>query len=345
MENKLSNDNRPRDVSTDEEGIVVITSYDVPSNHFSETNSFKGVDTDVERFLGMCEKQFDYFVTFYSSEKRRVEFIEVRLGKATEWYYIFQGKSQKDNPDSKSLLNELEVYYLTNLPNSLKLKRLKELSHKWDNAVDFVTKFKLYTTQLNIPEIIQLELLEERIHPFIKEKLLNLEPKRRNIDSYCKMLITYDNERDKHWNLNNYLKWKSSSSNNETFNNKKIKNWNENQNPVKLGTTIIIEKTNPRKKPEVGFLALAGNPTTEPSFIHTPLGNIPRLFIRIKMCIMLPSTGDFKEILAILNTGSGIDMINDELVEELVLPLLPNHTKASGRILGICFGIHRNRWL
>ena len=170
-ERATNSNDLPRPVSTDADGNVVMTSYDVPSNHLDSSNSFKGNDTDVERFLSMCEKQFTYYVNFYSSEKKRVEFIETHLGSATEWYYTFLSSKQKENPDSQQLLKELENYYLTNLPDSLKFKRLKGLSHKWGNAVDFVTKFKLYATQLQIPEIIQLELFEDRVHPLVKKKL------------------------------------------------------------------------------------------------------------------------------------------------------------------------------
>ncbi|OUM63128.1 hypothetical protein PIROE2DRAFT_61462 [Piromyces sp. E2] len=56
IKNSLDSNNNSNKLSTDGDGSVVITSYDVPTNHFSDTNSFKGVDSDVERFLGMCEK-------------------------------------------------------------------------------------------------------------------------------------------------------------------------------------------------------------------------------------------------------------------------------------------------
>ena len=56
-------------ITTDDNGDIIINSYDVPSNHFDNSNSFKGKDTDVERFLSMCEKQFNYYAKFYSSEK------------------------------------------------------------------------------------------------------------------------------------------------------------------------------------------------------------------------------------------------------------------------------------
>eukprot|EP00833_Pecoramyces_ruminatium_P018190 jgi/Orpsp1_1/1192222/evm.model.d7180000091477.1 len=190
-------------VSTDNNGNVVMTSYDVPSNHFDDTNAFKGKDTDVERFITMCEKQFNYYVNFYASEKKRIEFIEAHLGPASEWYFTFHGNKQKEDPNSGQLLEELEKNYLTNLPDSLKLKRLEELSHKWGNAVDFVTKFKLYATQLKIPEILQLQFFEDRVHPWVKRRLMDLEPNRRTIENYSQMLINYDNEKDRYWNFDN----------------------------------------------------------------------------------------------------------------------------------------------
>ena len=200
-ERTLVNRSPSQSISTDDDGNVVLTSYDVPSNHFDNTNAFKGKDTDVERFLTMCEKQFKYYVKFYSTEEKRVEFIESHLGPASEWYFTFLGNKQKENPNSKLLLDELEKYYLTNLPDSLKLKRLKELTHRWGNAVDFVTRFKLYSTQLQIPEILQLQFFEDRVHPFVKRKLMDLEPQRRTIENYSQMLISYDNERDRHWDF------------------------------------------------------------------------------------------------------------------------------------------------
>jgi len=108
---------------------------------------------------------------------------------------------QIEHPDSKLLLGELKKFYLTDLPDSLKFKRLKELNHKWGNASEFVAKFKLYATQLKIPEIVQMELFEDRVNPLVKRKLQDLEPQRRNIDTYSSMLMTYDNERDRHWSF------------------------------------------------------------------------------------------------------------------------------------------------
>ena len=129
-------------------------------------------------------------------------------------------------------MKELESYYLTNLPESLKFKRLKELSHKWGNAVDFVTKFKLYATQLKLPEIFQVELFEDKVHPMIKKKFLNLEPERRTIENYSKMLIAYDNEKERHWDLENH-KRKNNYSN--LHQHKKFKPWNKNNNSKNKG--------------------------------------------------------------------------------------------------------------
>ncbi|OUM62324.1 hypothetical protein PIROE2DRAFT_11425 [Piromyces sp. E2] len=176
-----------------------MTSYDVPANHFDDTNAFKEKDTDVERFLTMCEKHISYFFNFYSSEKKRVKFIEAYLGPASEWYFTFLGKRQKENPDSQLLLDE------------------------WGNAVEFVTRFKLYATQLQIPEIL-LQFFEDRVHPLVRRKLMDLEPQRRNIENYSQILISYDNEKDRHWNLEN--KKNNSSDELKTNKNKKHKLFN-----------------------------------------------------------------------------------------------------------------------
>ena len=135
-------------------------------------------------------------------------------------------EKQRENPDLELLLDELRKFHLTDLPDSLKLKRLKELKHKWGNASDFVTKFKLYATQLQIPEILQLELFEDRVHPLVKKKLLDLEPQRRTIDNYSSMLITYDSERDRHWDFDPN-KRKSNSADKEQRKKKKFKSWKE----------------------------------------------------------------------------------------------------------------------
>jgi len=197
----LSNNDTNTGNNIDGNGEIVITSLEIPSNHLDSSNSFKGKDTDVERFLSMCYRQFEYYERFYKSEKKRVEFIESHLGTASDWYYTYMSGKQIGHPDSKLLLGELKKFYLTDLPDSLKYKRLKELNHKWGNASEFVAKFKLYATQLKIPEIVQLELFEDRVNPLVKRKLQDLEPLRRNIDTYSSMLMTYDNERDRHWSF------------------------------------------------------------------------------------------------------------------------------------------------
>jgi len=92
-------------VRTDEDGDVVMISYDTSSNHLSSTNSFKGKDTDVERFVNMCEREFNFYVNFYSSEKKKVEFIESHLAPASDWYYMFLGESQKIKPDASLVFN------------------------------------------------------------------------------------------------------------------------------------------------------------------------------------------------------------------------------------------------
>lgn len=123
----------------------------------------------------------------------------------------------------------MKKFYLTDLPDSLKFKSLKELKHKCGNAVDFVTRFKLYSTQLQIPEIVQLELFEDQVNPLVKKKLLDLEPQRRTIDIYSRMLITYDSERDRHWD-NEATKRKGDSLE-ELNRRKKYKSWHKRYTP------------------------------------------------------------------------------------------------------------------
>ena len=131
-------------VRTDDDGDVVMSSYDTPSNHLSSANSFKGKDTDVERFVNICERQFKFYVNFYSSGKKKVEFIESHLGPAFDWYYMFLGESQKIKPGASLVLTGLSDYYLNQTPASMKWTNLISLEHKWGKSVDFVTKFRLY---------------------------------------------------------------------------------------------------------------------------------------------------------------------------------------------------------
>ncbi|OUM57846.1 hypothetical protein PIROE2DRAFT_64776 [Piromyces sp. E2] len=147
----------------------------------------------------MGKRQFGFYTNFYKSEKKKVEFIEAHLGSASEWYYIFMSEKQREEPNSGLLLEELAKYFSTNIPDNLKLSRLLKLSHRWGNAVEFVTKFKLYSTQLAIPNVLQIRLFEERVNPLVKKKLMDLEPKNRTIENYSEMLITYDTERERHW--------------------------------------------------------------------------------------------------------------------------------------------------
>jgi len=232
LKEKLNRENLKTTSGTNKDGDIVITSLDIPSNHLDSSNSFKGKDTDVERFISMCYRQFDYYVKFYESEKKRVEFIESHLGTASEWYYTYICESQRGHPNSKLLLDEFKKFHLTDLPDSLKFKRLKELRHKWGNSSDFVTKFKLYATQLKIPEILQLELFEDRVHPLVKRKLQDLEPQRRTIETYSNMLMTYDNERDRHWNLES-TKRKQNFSEEHQGKRKKFKLWNKKETSSK----------------------------------------------------------------------------------------------------------------
>jgi len=80
----------------------------------------------------------------------------------------------------------------------MKWTNLISLEHKWGKSVDFVTKFRLYSTQLKLPEVVQLQIFEDRINPLIRTKLINLPTNERNIENYCKTLMTYDSERDRH---------------------------------------------------------------------------------------------------------------------------------------------------
>ncbi|OUM62321.1 hypothetical protein PIROE2DRAFT_61975 [Piromyces sp. E2] len=126
------NNSSSKSTATDPSGEIVITSYDIPPNHLDNSNSFKGKDTDVERFLAMCKRQFGFYTNFYKSEKKRVEFIEAHLGSASEWYYIFMSEKQREEPNSGLLLEELAKYFSTNIPDNLKLSRLLKLSHRWE---------------------------------------------------------------------------------------------------------------------------------------------------------------------------------------------------------------------
>ncbi|OUM56399.1 hypothetical protein PIROE2DRAFT_19007 [Piromyces sp. E2] len=150
------NNSSSNSTTTNSSGKIVITSYNIPSNHLDNSNSFKGKDTDVERFLAMCKRQFGFYTNFYTLEKKRVEFIEAHLGSASEWYYIFMSEKQREKPNSGLLLGELAKYFSTNIPDNIKLNCLLKLSHRWGNAVEFVTKFKLYSTQLAIPNVLQI---------------------------------------------------------------------------------------------------------------------------------------------------------------------------------------------
>jgi len=69
----LSNNDTNTGNNIDGNGEIVITSLEIPSNHLDSSNSFKGKDTDVERFLSMCYRQFEYYERFYKSEKKRVD--------------------------------------------------------------------------------------------------------------------------------------------------------------------------------------------------------------------------------------------------------------------------------
>ena len=243
LKEEINRENTNTISGTNENGDIIITSLDIPPNHLDSSNAFKGKDVDVERFISMCRRQFGYYEKFYVSEKKRVEFIEAHLGTASEWYYTYMCDKQNEHPDSESLLSELKKFHLTDLPDSLKFKRLKELKHKWGNASDFVTKFKLYATQLNIPEIVQLELFEDRVNPLVKKKLQDLEPQRRTIETYSSMLMTYDNERDRHWNFEQ-PKRKNSFREEDQGKRKKFKSWKNRNFTQKYEDNKNNEKKN-----------------------------------------------------------------------------------------------------
>eukprot|EP00833_Pecoramyces_ruminatium_P003980 jgi/Orpsp1_1/1178012/evm.model.c7180000063721.1 len=54
---------------------------------------------------------------------------------------------------------------------------------------------------------------------------------------------------------------------------------------------------------------------------------ISGIFIQVELWIQIPSTGENKEISAILDTGSSVNMVNEDLAYEWEIPLLPSRTK------------------
>eukprot|EP00833_Pecoramyces_ruminatium_P001200 jgi/Orpsp1_1/1175232/evm.model.c7180000053105.1 len=304
-------------IITDENGELIINSDDIPSNHLDSSNAFKCKDTDVDRFLSMCRRQFNYYEKFYSFEKKRVEFIEAHLGSASDWYYTFMSQDQNEHPDSGILLEELAKYYSTDIPDSLKLRKLLNLKHKWGNAVDFTTKFKLYSTQLQVPEILQLRLFEDRVQPFVKTKLLNLEPNSRTIENYSRMLVTYDNERYRHWSAESLKRNISQISSVENRTKKKFKSWNKSK------ATIDFNE----KKLTYGFSASnTENPSIpKPSYINSSV-EIPNIFIQVNIGMLHPGTAEILHTVAILDPGSAVNLINYQLAEDWELPLIPDTT-------------------
>lgn len=161
----------------------------------------------------------------------------------------------------------LKGFHLTDLPDSLKFKKLKKFRHKWGKASDFVTEFKLYATQLNIPEILQLELFEDRVNPLDKSKLQDLEdlePQRRTIETYSYMLMTYDNKRDRHWNLESTKRKRSFS---EEYQGKKNSNHGIKKNPhlrmkkIKMvilvaSVTVIITQNMKRTRNQITIIII-----------------------------------------------------------------------------------------
>ncbi|OUM56335.1 hypothetical protein PIROE2DRAFT_65590 [Piromyces sp. E2] len=199
---KEQNDSPDSSSSVDSDGDTPMKLYDLPQNHLTGGDSFKGTELDLDRFKTMCRRQFHYYDSYYSNEKKRVEFIESHLGPATTWFHAMYEEDQLLNLDSKTILDDLTSYYFTDLPEVLKLRKLRKLSHKWGNAVDFIAKFKLYSKSLNIPEILQLEFFEEQVQPLVKKKLLELDPNKRNMETYCRMLVNLDCNRERFWDSN-----------------------------------------------------------------------------------------------------------------------------------------------
>ena len=70
-----------------------------------------------------------------------------------------------------------------------------------------------------------------------------------------------------------------------------------------------------------------GNPTKTFSFINTSSEIIPRIFIQIKSWISIPYTGELKEVVTILDTGSGVNLVNENLAYDWGLPLLATQNK------------------
>jgi len=50
--------------------------------------------------------------------------------------------------------------------------------------------------------------------------------------------------------------------------------------------------------------------------MNTPLGSIPRIFIKVKLRMKIPSTGDVRETVAILDSGSGVNLVNEDLAHD-----------------------------
>jgi len=102
-------------------------------------------------------------------------------------------------------------------------------------------------------------------------------------------------------NFNNYKNFTNTTD---------VNNYNNNKNKTELKNSIGFPSTK------------NGNPITAFSFINTTFDPIPRIFIQIKVLIMSPCTGERNETLSILDSGSGINLINEQLVNEWELPLI-----------------------
>ncbi len=68
---------------------------------------------EVEIFINIYEIPFNYYVNFYSAEKKKkkkkVELFEAHLGLASNWYSLFLGKSQKLKSNAFVILRILEI--------------------------------------------------------------------------------------------------------------------------------------------------------------------------------------------------------------------------------------------
>jgi len=70
-----------------------------------------------------------------------------------------------------------------------------------------------------------------------------------------------------------------------------------------------------------------GNPSKTFSFVNTSSELIRRIFIQIKPWILISYKGEIKEIFTILDTGSDVNLVNENLSYDWGLPLLATQNK------------------